>query len=331
MGGWLEILRLLGSIRPRRMLVKENLSALWEGRGVRGLPKAEVLKVERLPVGPMVAIQTTTRTYIADGLLGHNTMWEYERFRDEQRKTPGIAGRMKDYDLVLAYDDVTEKALGPYAAEAGVPIKVLQGGYHPDYWGKGNWRARDWNGTFRFGMLGRLDRRKQPWAAVRAFGALKDEHGDDFNAELHLKTTLPGLPPQVGERWPGIVVHYEWWPLPKMRAFYDMLNCYVAPSTGEGKNVPALEAQTAGVPVIASEYGGHRNWLSPQWAYPLKVDPFEFEEGWASVPDEEDLKRLMWHVYTHREEARRKGELAARTIPPMCSWHTVMRHFQNLV
>ena len=34
----------------------------------------------------------------------------------------------------------------------------------------------------------------------------------------------------------------------------------------------------------------------------------------------------MWHVFTHRAEAKAKGELAARLIPQMCSWDVVVEN-----
>jgi glycosyltransferase involved in cell wall biosynthesis len=116
-----------------------------------------------------------------------------------------------------------------------------------------------------------------------------------------------------------------------MREFYAGLHCFLAPSTGEGKNVPALEAQTTGVPVIGTDYGGHKIWMNDEWAYPLDWTPEEFEQGWAARPDEEHLKKLMWHVYTSRHEARQKGQLAARMIPQMCSWSHVIDRLMDLV
>jgi glycosyltransferase involved in cell wall biosynthesis len=325
-GGWVEILRCLGTIRPKRMLANPHLSALWEHRGVRGLPRSVVERVEVLPDGPMVAIQTDTHTYIADGLLSHNTMWEYERYRPDGWERTRVMLEESEFDLILAYDEVTAAALSDEEVNPGVPVRVLQGGFSPEYWSRADPRARDWSGTFRFAMVGRLDPRKNPWAAIRAFGRLKDEHGEEFDAELHLKTTIPGLiPPQVGERWPGIHIHLEWWTPERMLEFYAATHCLLAPSTGEGKNVPALEAMTTGIPVIATDYGGHRGWLSPEYAYPLGWTPHEFAAGPAAQPDEDELAELMWHVYTHRDEARGKGEVAARVIPPAMSWASVVR------
>ena len=181
-------------------------------------------------------------------------------------------------------------------------------------------------------MAGRLHNRKNPWAAIRAFRALKQEHGDAFDAELHLKTTLENIPKQVEEWTPGIHVHYEWWPHERMRQFYESLHCYLAPSVGEGKNLPALEAQTAGVPVIGTLFGGHTGWMSPAFSYSVRFEIKEMNSaGPGAEADEEHLAELMWRVYTDRAEAKQKGEIAARTIPVSMSWRSVMLRLIDLL
>jgi glycosyltransferase involved in cell wall biosynthesis len=260
------------------------------------------------------------------------TMWEWEQLRDfegtdDETARADFGEHMRDFDLLLNYDEVTATALDPLTV---TPTTILQGGYDPSIWA-GATTKRDWDADpFRFVMVGRMDKRKNPWLAVRAFAQLKDEH-PDFNAELHLKSHHHAIPPGLAGRWPGLVSHAAWWPQLKMREFYMSMHCLLAPSTGEGKNVPALEAMTTGMPVIATDYGGHRQWLRSDYGYPLRWSPKEYSIGWAADPDLEHLKELMWHVYTHRYEAKRKGELAARTIPAMCSWDAVMHRFMARV
>ena len=62
-------LQFLGSIRPERLLAKASL--IWENRA-QVTKKARVLKVEYLDHGPVIAIQTSTKTFIAEGFLSHN-------------------------------------------------------------------------------------------------------------------------------------------------------------------------------------------------------------------------------------------------------------------
>lgn len=69
-----DILRLLGITRPSRFTAKESL---WEGygliTGVRGnIIWPKVVKIEHLFPRKMVDIQTSTRTFVAEGFVSHN-------------------------------------------------------------------------------------------------------------------------------------------------------------------------------------------------------------------------------------------------------------------
>ena len=69
----IEKLRLLGTLRPVRLLQKSR--ALWEGTklATKSSPDALVLEVEELNVGSVVAMGTTTKTFIGDGFILHNS------------------------------------------------------------------------------------------------------------------------------------------------------------------------------------------------------------------------------------------------------------------
>lgn len=71
-GGWREVLRFLGRIRPTRLLA--NAEGLLEGHSVagRGSVQADVLSVSEAGEGPVYEIATSTRTLVANGFLAHN-------------------------------------------------------------------------------------------------------------------------------------------------------------------------------------------------------------------------------------------------------------------
>ena len=66
-------LKLLGSIRPTRLLPKAE--SMWNGRCISGKcsRQAKVLRVEPLGVGDVIAIETSTATFISDGFFSHNS------------------------------------------------------------------------------------------------------------------------------------------------------------------------------------------------------------------------------------------------------------------
>ena len=71
-GGKWDSLKLLGSIRPLRLLQHPQLKEAWENN--RLCPNStKVISVENIGVGPVVALDTTTNTFIGEGMLQHNT------------------------------------------------------------------------------------------------------------------------------------------------------------------------------------------------------------------------------------------------------------------
>lgn len=77
-----ECMRFLGSIRPPRLIGKQK--RLWEGASLRGglsptgrqigLGFKTIVQIEDLPEQDLVDIQTSTRTFIANGLISHNCL-----------------------------------------------------------------------------------------------------------------------------------------------------------------------------------------------------------------------------------------------------------------
>jgi len=283
------------------------------------------------------------------------TMWEYTRLSNmDTEGRYNLAQCLRELDVFVSYDDVTHQAFDhfmdsmaelPKSHEFHLPDDqrplhvIAQGGYIP-----GDWRPptpdedqRNWadDGPFRFCMVGALHARKDPMISVLAFKELKEEMGSEFeDAELHLKTVTPGLHSAMEEWVPKLRVHYESWPQEILRTFYWNMNVLLAPSRGEGKNMPALEMLSTGGTVIATNWGGHTTWMDPTYAYPLNYtlapEP-PFEECMSARASKDHLKELMWHCYTHRAEAKRKGEMAAVLIPERQNWDTATENMLRIV
>ena len=256
------------------------------------------------------------------------TMWEYSTL-DNLHNRRSLRKRLQGYDVVLGYDSVSTGALTPYVSKPAVPA-TLQGGYWPQLWPA---VSRDWTGDrFGFAMEGQLHERKDPFVAIQAFQELKEAHPEEFDgAELHLKTNIPGLHSAMQGWVPKLRVHYTVWPHDVLRDFYAAQHVLLAPSRGEGKNMPALQFLSTGGTVIATNWGGHTQWLHSSYAYPLDFTLAPIDGGHpkclSARADKDHLKALMWHTYTHRSEARDKGAVAAAMIPDMCAWSAVMDRF----
>jgi len=72
-------------------------------------------------------------------------------------------------------------------------------------------------------------------------------------------------------------------------------------------------------------------WMNGDYAYPLDytLAPTFADKPWAAHDARvsvEHMKEVIWHIWTHRAEAKRKGELASRMIPQMCDWSVVIEN-----
>lgn len=253
------------------------------------------------------------------------TMWEYSNL-DNMAYAPKrtLRKRLKPFDAILGYSPIDRDCFSPYYKG---PIAIHQGGFDPAPW---PYLDRDWGEeNFYFCMVGVLSPRKAPFAAVQAFRELQEEH-EDFakHARLSLKTVAPGLHSGIEKAIPGIRIYYDVWPQETLLNFYQSQHVLLAPSRGEGKNMPALEFMSTGGPVIATNWAGHTQWLNPDYSYALDytLEPQDIYKPTAlnATVDIEDLKAKMLHVFRNRAEAKNKGEIASRIVPQMHSWDSVV-------
>jgi glycosyltransferase involved in cell wall biosynthesis len=265
------------------------------------------------------------------------TMWEFSNFLNLATHET-LRERLEPYDVFLAYDEVTAGALREYFDGE---IRVLQGGFLPE---NHTPIERDWHDPdhFRFCMVGQLHDRKDPFVAIQAFNELKHEYPEEFaGAELHLKNSIPGAFPVaevMNETYAPVKIriYNDIWDKETLDMFYANMHVLLAPSRGEGKNLPALEFQSTGGAVIATNWGGHTQWLNRAYNYPLDytlhpVDIYENRHTLNARASKEHLKELMLHVYRNRAEVKQKAQLASSVIPQAHSWEAVIRRMFSVL
>ena len=273
------------------------------------------------------------------------TMWEYTNLLNMDKKPlKTMRKRLKNFDALVGYSDLDPESFAPYYDG---PKFVQQGGFNPEDWPEIERSVSD--KEFYFFMIGVLSERKDPWKAVHAFQMAKAEDPEfDRWARLSLKTTAPGLhskiedlfrqpipgaepDPETGQipEYSSLRIFYDIWPKEVVQQFYAVQNVLLAPSRGEGKNMPALEFMSTGGTVIATNWAGHKQWLNPEYSYPLdftleQVD-IENPDTQNARADVEHLKNLMLHCFHNRAEVREKGKLAAQVVPAISSWDAVVQ------
>lgn len=122
-----------------------------------------------------------------------------------------------------------------------------------------------------------------------------------------------------------------------MPSLYTAADCYVTASRGEGWNLPVMEAMAAELPVIATNWSAHREYLSESNGYLIEIEGLEeipnfFCPGakW-SVPRISSIRRLMRQVYGNPAQARARGKQARLDILGRFTWrHTALKILERL-
>jgi GT2 family glycosyltransferase/glycosyltransferase involved in cell wall biosynthesis len=221
--------------------------------------------------------------------------------------------------------------------ESGVkrPVHLVPLGVDVRYFHPGTAAFPNPAGEFMFLALFEWGERKEPGLLLRAFN-------DEFSAHEPVRllckviNTDPNLRlkeeiRQLGLRAAGGKISYLFnleFPHYQLGALYRSADAFVSVSRGEGWNMPLMEAMACGLPAIATDWGAHQEFVHEGIAYPLRVRrlvpavakcPYYSGFQWAD-PDPDHLRFLLRHVYENRDEARARGQAAAREMAARWTW-----------
>jgi glycosyltransferase involved in cell wall biosynthesis len=114
-----------------------------------------------------------------------------------------------------------------------------------------------------------------------------------------------------------VIVVSEKLPTVDMRRLYRTADAFVLPTHGEGWGLPVIEAMAMGLPTIATDYSGIREFLTPEVGFPVRTLGLEPAMGigfrpwmrWAKV-DTAHLREQMRRVFSM--DARQRQEVGRR-------------------
>ncbi|MFG2045275.1 glycosyltransferase family 4 protein [Dactylosporangium sp. NPDC048998] len=199
----------------------------------------------------------------------------------------------------------------------GTPVAVLPNGIDPAAW---LLPAPDpATGLVRPGApvptlisVMRMVRRKRPKALLRTLLALRESHPGRFRAVLVGDgPLLPGLRREIAAAGAGADIHLTGaLDRSAIRALLASADVYVAPAPRESFGIAALEARSAGLPVVARAGSGVADFIR------------HGVEGWL-VQSDEELRATLGGLL---DEPGRAAAVARhnRAVAPVVRWETVL-------
>jgi glycosyltransferase involved in cell wall biosynthesis len=147
---------------------------------------------------------------------------------------------------------------------------------------------------------------------IRAFrAAFPYDESVRLRIKCHDDCQLPGISD------PRIEVIRAHLPEPEVARFLADSHCFVSAAAGEGWGLWQLQAMATGRPVIAAIYGGLREFMGDNNAYPARYRETNSSEHWGGLwaqPDLESVVAQMRRVHADRKEAVEIGKIAERSV-----------------
>ena len=130
-----------------------------------------------------------------------------------------------------------------------------------------------------------------------------------------------------------IVVNTELLSESAYEELFQLADVYVCPSYGEGWGRPYMQAMSAGLPTIGTDWGGQTEFMNSKNSYLIRVEALVQSDGlefggkfsghkWAK-PSVEHLSELMRQVVVDKESARKIGLTAMQDMAKTWSWERV--------
>lgn len=118
----------------------------------------------------------------------------------------------------------------------------------------------------------------------------------------------------------------------------NMSDLYVSLHRGEGLGLGMLEAMSLGKTVVATDYGGNREFVKNEFAFPIdyrlikpeQIDlkEYRFVQKWAD-PDKEQCVETLRSLFADRSKCAEMGKKARNFVHNTYSYENVLKIFKN--
>jgi glycosyltransferase involved in cell wall biosynthesis len=239
-------------------------------------------------------------------------------------------------NLVIVPSNFTKSVI-ENTGVTNTPIKVVPECYNENLFSNSK-DTLDLKTDFNFLMISQLNSNNTEDDRKNIFNSLKwfcEEFKDNDDVGLVLKTNMGrgttidkkitqqmfrSMLDHIGKKqFPKIYLVHGNMKKKDMAIFYndDKIKCYATATRGEGFGLPIIDAAAAGIPIVATNWSAHTEYLQDKYSkvgYTLKeirkekVDQRIFLEGfqWAN-PDGDDFKKKIREVYENYEAVKKQA------------------------
>jgi len=188
---------------------------------------------------------------------------------------------------------------------------------------------------FRYLWMGAPNPRKGWEEIVVVWDRVGFKHNP--TVELYLKTTrVEGL-----QRKGNVILDGRNLTKRQLAALYHKAHCFVFPTRGEGFGLTLAEAMRTGLPCIATDYSGVRDFFDSTVGYPIGYKMGEGEMTFIGTklkartqiafPDIVQLVEAMAEVRKNYDEALKRGKRASARIRTRFTWPLAAKRLVDVI
>lgn len=243
-----------------------------------------------------------------------NTVWETTRV--PKRWVRPLNGA----DAVLIPSRQNRQALRNSGVR--VPIHIVPHGVHARYYAglKRKWPSKKNRIPFTFLSVFGFQHRKNPETLLRAYWeafsadepvrlVIKTNGYSGKESAAYIRNRIAAYKKKLGirKRTAPVEIIAHRLSNKAMRQLYARSHAFVLPTRGEGVGLPFLESMASGLPVIATGWGGHMDFLDKNNAF---LVPYRLKPTLASLNRRSTLSRSFRHLFGEKGQLWAEADLA---------------------